>query len=64
MPFMPSGIIPGGVVQENRQSGAWSYSGILASSLVILSNVNPTISSLTLEREMTSVTTVKTIRQK
>ena len=30
MPFMPPGVIPGGVAQENRQAGAWSYSGILA----------------------------------
>ena len=74
MPFMPPGITPGGVAQENRQAGAWSYPGILAGGVsVTLSIIDPTIESLTIkrtfssstvERDMLSTTSKRTIHQK
>ena len=73
MPFMPPGVIPGGVSQENRQAGAWSYSGILAGALVTISIIDPTIESLTAirsigsstpERILESLTALRQILQK
>jgi len=56
MPFMPPGVVTGGVAQENRQAGAWSYVGILATIITPLGIIDPTLESLTVIRTFESLT--------